>query len=213
MAKIISDPIESYRGRIGKISYYIRESENMARKSSSNAKVSDAPAAVAQRKKFKRLTELTQGLAPVIQLGFPQRKRGLSPANAFMSLNKGICTEEEDNTVTVDYEQLLCAQGSLMEPEITATYSASTSRITFENTSMEDFGYCNADDKTYAMVLNTRYAGCRVIPLRERGENSSTSVTFPVTWEKGDLKVYIFATSANGKQASPSVCITLAEEA
>ena len=56
MAKIISDPIESYRGRIGKISYYIRESENMARKSSSNAKVSDAPAAVAQRKKFKRLT-------------------------------------------------------------------------------------------------------------------------------------------------------------
>ena len=88
MAKIISDPIESYRGRIGKISYYIRESENMARKSSSNAKVSDAPAAVAQRKKFKRLTELTQRLAPVIQLGFPQRKRGLSPANAFMSLNK-----------------------------------------------------------------------------------------------------------------------------
>ena len=130
-----------------------------------------------------------------------------------MSLNKGICTVEEDNTVTVDYEQLLCAQGSLMEPEITATYSASTSRITFENTSMEDFGYCNADDKTYAMVLNTRYAGCRVVPLRERGENSSTSVTFPATWEKGDLKVYIFATSANGKQASPSVCITLAEEA
>ena len=73
MAKIISDPIESYRGRIGKISYYICESENMARKSSSNGKVSDAPAAVAQRKKFKRLIELTQGLAPVIQLGFPQR--------------------------------------------------------------------------------------------------------------------------------------------
>lgn len=30
MAKIISDPINSYRGSIGKISYYIRECENMA---------------------------------------------------------------------------------------------------------------------------------------------------------------------------------------
>ena len=33
MARIISDPINSYRGRIGKISYYIREYDNMARKS------------------------------------------------------------------------------------------------------------------------------------------------------------------------------------
>ena len=43
MAKIISDPIIQDWGRIGEISYYIRESENMARKSSSNGKVSDAP--------------------------------------------------------------------------------------------------------------------------------------------------------------------------
>ena len=33
MARIISDPINSYRGRIGKISYYIRKCENMARQS------------------------------------------------------------------------------------------------------------------------------------------------------------------------------------
>lgn len=30
MARISSDPIANYRGRIGKISYYIRECENMA---------------------------------------------------------------------------------------------------------------------------------------------------------------------------------------
>ena len=47
MAKIISDPINSYRGSIGKISYYIRECDNMARKSSSAGKISDSPAAVA----------------------------------------------------------------------------------------------------------------------------------------------------------------------
>lgn len=212
MAKISPDPIESYRGRIGKISYYIRESENMARKSSSNGKVSDAPAAVAQRMKFKRLIELSKGFAPAIHLGFPQRKRGLSPANVFMSLNKGICTVEEDNTVPVDYEQLLCAQGALVEPEVTATYSASASKIMFENTSMEDFGYCNADDKTYAVLFNTQRSVCRIIPLRERGESGSTSASLPAKWEKDDLKVYVFATSANGKQASPSVYITLTEE-
>ena len=47
MARISSDPIANYRGRIGKISYYIRECENMARKSLSAGKISDSPAAVA----------------------------------------------------------------------------------------------------------------------------------------------------------------------
>ena len=155
MARISSDPIANYRGRIGKISYYIRECENMARKSSSTGKISDSPAAVAQRTKFGRLIKLSRELAPAITLGFPQRKRGQSPANAFMSLNKEICTLEDD-TLTVDYEQLQCAQGSLTEPDITATYNTSTSKITFENTAMEDLAYCNADDKTYGVLVNPR---------------------------------------------------------
>ena len=170
------------------------------------------PAAVAQRTKFGRLIKLSRELAPAITLGFPQRKRGQSPANAFMSLNKEICTLEDD-TLTVDYEQLQCAQGSLTEPDITATYNTSTSKITFENTAMEDLAYCNADDKTYGVLVNTQGGGCRVIPLGERGESGSTSVTLPAKWEKEHVKVYVFATSANRKMASPSVCITLTEEA
>ena len=106
MARISSDPIANYRGRIGKISYYIRECENMARKSLSAGKISD------------------------------------SPANAFMSLNKETCTQEDD-TLTV-------------EPDITATYNTSTSKIMFENTAMEDLAYCNADDKTYGVPVNTQ---------------------------------------------------------
>ena len=54
MARISSDPIANYRGRIGKISYYIRECENMAQKFVCG-KISDSPAAVAQRTKFGRL--------------------------------------------------------------------------------------------------------------------------------------------------------------
>ena len=119
MARKRSDHIANYRGHIGKISYYIRECENMARKSLSAGKISD------------------------------------SPANAFMSLNKETCTQEDD-TLTVDYEQLQCAQGSLTEPDITATYNTSTSKIMFENTAMEDLAYCNADDKTYGVPENTK---------------------------------------------------------
>ena len=119
MARISSDPIANYRGHIGKISYYIRECENMARKSLSAGKISD------------------------------------SPANAFMSLNKETCTQEDD-TLTVDYEKLQFAQGSLTEPDITATYNTSTSKIMFENTAMEDLAYCNADDKTYGVPVNTQ---------------------------------------------------------
>ena len=62
----------------------------------------------------------------------------------------------EYDTLTVDYEQLQCAQGSLTEPDITATYNTSTSKIMFENTAMEDLAYCNADDKTYGVPVNTQ---------------------------------------------------------
>ena len=121
MARISSDPIANYRGRIGKISYYIRECENMA----------------------------SLLIAGIIWL-FLQLSR-----EAFMSLNKETCTQEDD-TLTVDYEQLQCAQGSLTEPDITATYNTSTSKIMFENTAMEDLAYCNADDKTYGVPVNTQ---------------------------------------------------------
>ena len=134
MARISSDPIANYRGHIGKISYYIRECENMARKSLSAGKISD------------------------------------SPANAFMSLNKETCTQEDD-TLTVDYEQLQCAQGSLTEPDITATYNTSTSKIMFENTAMEDLAYCNADDKTYG--------GACEHPTREVITHTSGVMPFP----------------------------------
>ena len=80
MARISSDPIANYRGRIGKISYYIRECENMARKSSSAGKISDSPAAVAQRTKFGRLIKLSRELAPAITLGRRYANRGLRTA-------------------------------------------------------------------------------------------------------------------------------------
>ena len=100
--------------------------------------------------KVRKADQTIPGTCPGNHTRISPTQRGQSPANAFMSLNKEICTLEDD-TLTVDYEQLQCAQGSLTEPDITATYNTSTSKITFENTAMEGLAYCNADDKTYGV--------------------------------------------------------------
>ncbi len=208
MATITPDPINNYRGRIGKISYYIRQSENMARKSSSNGKVSDSEAAVEQRWKFKKLVETSMALAAPIKVGFPQRKKGYSAMNMFVSVNKDVCTVEADR-VSVDYERLQCAGGSLALPEVTVRFNAEEQKITFVNTRMEEMPYCSESDQVYGVVLETQRGWSKLVKIQQRGEDGEVSVVLPSQWDFSQVAVYAFALSANGKKASPSVYLSV----
>lgn len=210
MAKIFVDMLGAIIGSVGKVSYYMRYSDNIARRKGTERKSSDSPAAVEQRKRFGMLVKLTTDLQPAITIGFPQRKRGLSAGNAFHQLNKDICTVE-DNVITVDYERLLCASGSLIIPEVTVSYTAETQKFIFKQTPTEEEVDCNADDMVYAVMLESVLGFCRVVQLRKRGESGSTSMALPKKWSKENVMIYTFAVSADKKKASPSQYLTLEE--
>ena len=144
MAKVLLDMLGAIIGSVGKVSYYMRYSDNIARRKGAGGKSSNSPAAVEQRMKFGMLIQLATILQTIITQGFPQRKRGLSAANAFVSINKDICSVES-NVLTVDYEQLLCANGQLLTPEVTVTYSTENQKFSFEQTAREEESNSNAD--------------------------------------------------------------------
>lgn len=211
MSKVYPDFLGGLIGSTGKVSYYMRYGENIARRKAIGGKSSTSPAAVEQRAKFKTVIKLASVLLTVIRLGFPQRKRGRSPSNEFVRLNKDICTVE-GNMVTIDYEHLLCTNGQLLTPEVKVTYDPTSKTFTFEQTTMEEEINCNTDDNVYAVLLEREQALCRLIALHQRGENSSTSVALPQKWEREHVSVYIFAQSIDQKKASRSMYLTMGNE-
>ena len=212
MSKIFTDFLGILIGSTGNVTYYMRYSDNIARRKGAGRKGSNSPAAIEQRMKFGVLTKLASLLQAIILLGFPQRKRGLTAANEFVRLNKDICTVTGD-AVSVDYERLLCANGQLHTPEVTVTYSAESQKFLFEQTTTEEERNNSADDKVYAVLLESNQGFCRLAELRQRGESGTTSVTLPKRWEKEHVIVYAFATSADGKLASKSIYLTVEEGA
>lgn len=203
MGKIYPDLAGAFRGSVGKVSYYLRADENIARRKGEERKASDSPAAVEQRKKFGTIVKISSVMLAPIKLGFPQHDRRLSETNVFHKLNKDICTVEGD-IVTVDYEHLLCANGPLVVPEVKANYNTGTNKFIFENNAMEQEVNCNTDDLVYAVLLDNEQWFCRVMQLRNRGESGSTSMNLPSTWNIEHVIVYVFAVSADKQKVSRS---------
>jgi len=188
----------------------MRYSDNIARRKGEERKVSNAPAVVEQRLKFGMLAHLGAVLQPVVEIGFQQRKRGVSARNEFVSVNKEVCTVV-DGTVVVDFEHLLCAQGRLIEPDVKVSFDSTGEMFTFlQEEEEEEEGYgCSLDDGEWGVLLECKQGLCRLVRLRARGESGSTTVALPKRWNREDVVVYCFAISADGRKASNSVYMTI----
>ena len=68
----------------------------------------------------------------------------------------------------------------------------------------EGDGFSCASDKVYAALYETALSRTKLVTLRERGENGSTSVSLPEDWDPAKVHAYCFATSKNGRMASDS---------
>ena len=83
----------------------------------------------------------------------------LSAANYFVRLNIGNCMVEDldSGLVTFDYEHAVFAKGTLVKPEVTASYSAEESQFTFTVAPMagKEFLDKRASDKVYVILLES----------------------------------------------------------
>lgn len=163
-----------------------------------------------QRAKMRTLIPLCKALNTPIHAGFPERSTDFSAWNAFVSLNVGHVSVTEDLEATVDYENLLVAEGSLeMLEDITVTADAETHSLLFSHAA-EDYGYgSEPTDVLHAVVLEKGLMRSRMFTLNTRSESEPVSVEIPEKWDMENLEVYVFFLSEDGRKASDSRHVTL----
>ena len=93
------------------------------------------------------------------------------------------------------------------------TYHSGTSSrqsFSFSQAAKEETdGYALADDQVYAVLYETELNRAKLFSLVARGTGGMTSVDLPDGWTGEKVKVYAFATSANGREASDSQVLTV----
>ena len=157
-----------------------------------------------QRARMKVLVQLARRLLAVIRKGFEGAGNGTT-SNAFVKENMGAVSVAEGHVATMEFEQMKVAAGILNIPEVTATYSADTSKYLFEQEGDEDEDALSlANDKVYAVLFETELKRLKIVALRDRGESGSTSLPLPKNWDNTKVVAYCFATSKNGKLVSDS---------
>ncbi len=86
---------------------------SIARGKRSTMRNPKTPGQLAQRAKMKALQKVSLYFAPAAELGFPGRKAGSTFYNAFVKANMKAVTVDEEYRPTIDYEKIVCAEGSL----------------------------------------------------------------------------------------------------
>ena len=193
MAKFNSYLLGKVRKSVGNITTCIFNKENIAKAKIFSRKDVKTPEILAQRAKMKAIVSIARKLLPVIRKGFVGVGRG-STSNAFTSLN--ISRVEVDEKYT----------GPLYTPKVSVSYDESTKMYSFTQEMQDDEGdgFSCASDKVYAALYETALSRTKLVTLRERGENGSTSVSLPEDWDPAKVHAYCFATSKNGRMASDS---------
>lgn len=160
-----------------------------------------------QRKRHSALVELCEVYDPAIVLGYPSRPSNYSVDNLFLQLNQQAVEVSDKLEVTIDYEKIIVAKGNRKLPDIAVSADADKHQLTFTAEAEKFERHAAADDHFYAAILEQERRKVRVFPLNERENAEPAVVVLPDGWKEEKLTIYVFALSADKKQASLSKCV------
>ena len=122
----------------------------------------------------------------------------------------------------LDYTRLLVADGTLVTPEVRVETAAVTEgekageqayvvRFSHHGRLRERYE-CFLDDRVYGVLFVDTPESCLVIELGRRGETWEREARTPDFPAGRRVYAYVFAVTAEGRGASPSVCTALSAE-
>ena len=218
MGKVTLASLESIKGRVGNISYYWWKKRLMNRKASAERSAEWKDEQLEQQACFGTLIMFTKRMKEAIRTGFPNPPTKWSAPNTFINRNMGAVTAtttvdesgKKIHPVTVDYEAMTWAEGYLAPPSVTVSRDEGSGTLSFTLAAQEEGYDCHEDDVVRVLVLS---AGARVRQIFQelgaRGDGGMVTVSVPAYMD-GELHVYVFATTADGKEASDSEYLPLA---
>ena len=158
-------------------------------------------------------------LKHVLRISMPNPPKPMSAVNRFVELNIDNCavvdeagdqpTKEMKNgkLVTFDYESAVIAEGSMVQPQVTVSFTEGENQFLFTLPALSGREYPGkqATDKVYAVFVEARLLKAYVVELGTRGDGGTASEPLENGWSKDTTHVYAFATDEKGKETSGSV--------
>ena len=178
---------------------------SIARGKRSTMRNSRTPGQLTQRAKMKALQVASLYFAPAAELGFPGRKAGSTFYNAFVKANMKAVTVDEEYNPTIDYEKIVCAEGSLQDGTLAVSLNEDQDMITITQEAQSRWSVvANPTDVLYVVVYEKTGNQMIVEPCRNRQENGVTTIGLDDGWVKENLEVYAFMLSKDKRKASNS---------
>lgn len=167
--------------KVGGVAYYIKDGVNYVRSLSKSEYKPILPLQAEVKARFKSASQMAGQMKEIAKVGFPQRKRGITPKNAWHSANKE-CFRKTDEGIEIDFEKLQFSNGSLYPPEVTLTYDQESQTYTASYPEMPAESNCHPDDVVYVLLLDTEQLFTRLVPIGQRGEAGETVIEVSDLW-------------------------------
>ena len=197
------------RKSVGNVTLAYVEKRNIARAKVFARRDNATPPVLTQRAKMRLLGSMSRLLLPITRVGFVGVGKG-STSNAFVAQNMRAVNVDESYAATMDYDQMKVAAGILYPPIVEVSFDDASGTFSFlQGIEEETAGYALSDDLVYAVLYETVLNRAKLFRLNPRGTGGSTAAKLPDGWSEENVKVYVFATSANGKMASDSQILTV----
>lgn len=151
---------------------------SIARGKRSTMRNPKTPGQLAQRAKMKALQKVSLYFAPAAEFGFPGRKAGSTFYNAFVKANMQAVTVDEEYNPTIDYEKIVCAEGSLQDGTLAVALNEDQDMITITQEAQSRWSVvANPTDVLYVVVYEKTGNQMIVEPCRNRQENGVTTIS------------------------------------
>lgn len=209
MAIFRSTIFDNVRQKLANTVMYRLHSKGIMRSNPGTIRNPKTPEQLIQRAKISLLVDLARRMAPVIKVSLKPLATNQTVYNAFVQANVPFVEVDEDFNATLATERMLCSNGVLTEPEVSASWDADSNKVVLAHTKEEVTGLSGKDDKVYAGLFEKERRESMLIELSDRKNDGSKQVTLPKRWSKENLCIYAFAVSKSKRNASPSVCIEL----
>ncbi|MFR2027403.1 MAG: DUF6266 family protein [Odoribacter splanchnicus] len=191
------------RKKLANTVMYKLESQGIMRSAPGKIKNPRTPEQLTQRAKISLLGDLGRRFAPIIKEGFRERPKMNSVFNAFVSANVPFVTVDDEYQASVDFTEILCSNGGLDLPDVTAAFTDNT--ITVAQTAQDNTGTGVKDDVIYAGFYESAVKSARLIKICNRGESLSDEFPLPKKWAKENVHIYAFAVSKSKKHTSSTL--------
>ncbi|WP_292269186.1 hypothetical protein [Butyricimonas sp.] len=204
----IFDPtiFQGLSGSVGNVTAYKLGDKHVARGKAIVIKDAKTLAQLKQRERMRVVTALRRGFIVVLEAGYCSASRKVC-SNCFVRDNIGKVEVDDELNTTVDLLSLSLSGGELGMPRIGAEVEAGERQVVFRWESQPLMPRMEKDDRLFGAVFERVLRRSRLVELGTRGECGELAWMLPEEWDVGQLVVYGFATSANGKRASGTLGI------